>query len=68
MISGQQCIKILCKYFGGQVVSQKGSHIKVRFLTGLSVPVPNHKELNRFTLKGILDLAQISPSDFFNHL
>ncbi len=67
-VSGKEVVKNLCRNFGGEVVSQKGSHIKVKFLTGKKTIVPDHRELDRFTLNGVLDLADISLEDFFERL
>lgn len=65
--SGKQVIKILCKYFGFVLVSQKGSHVKLRRITGsktVTTIIPLHKELARGTFRGILELAEISEEDF----
>lgn len=70
MISGQDCIKILCKHFGFHVVRQKGSHIVLRkeTPTGSSgTVVPDHKELKLGTLKGILKLARVPEDEFAAH-
>ena len=65
--SGKKVVKILCREFGFFVVSQKGSHIKLtRTENGnkITTVVPNHKELATGTLRGALDLAQISYEKF----
>ncbi len=67
-VSGQEAIKNLCKNFGAEVVSQKGSHIKLKFSSGKSTIVPDQKELDRFTLKGLLELVEISLEDFYETL
>ena len=64
--SGKQVIKILCKYFGFAVVSQKGSHVKLRNKT-LTTIVPMHKELARGTFRGILELAEVTEEDFLKY-
>jgi len=48
-VSGQKAIKNLCKNFGGKMVSQKGSHVKIKLESGSVTIIPNHKELDRFT-------------------
>ena len=66
-ISGKECVKILCNKFGFLVVRQKGSHIILRKETSvgpIGTVVPNHPELKVGTLKGILELAQISEEEF----
>jgi predicted RNA binding protein YcfA (HicA-like mRNA interferase family) len=65
--SGKQVVKILCKYFSFLLVSQKGSHVKLRKVFGnkvLTTIVPMHKELARGTFRGILELAEVSEEDF----
>ncbi|MBU1017260.1 MAG: type II toxin-antitoxin system HicA family toxin [Patescibacteria group bacterium] len=62
-ISGQEILKILKKE-GFVIISQKGSHIKVRKESPsdgkITVIVPNHKTLKRGTLKAILKQANIT--------
>lgn len=68
LVSGRKLIKIL-KKFGYEKISQKGSHIKVKnYITGSVVIVPDHKELDRWTLKTILRQAEISEQDFNTQL
>jgi predicted RNA binding protein YcfA (HicA-like mRNA interferase family) len=70
-ISGDECIKILCKHFGFTVNRQKGSHVilKKKTLTGsIGTVIPNHKELKLGTLKGILELAKVDETDFSKYL
>jgi predicted RNA binding protein YcfA (HicA-like mRNA interferase family) len=68
--SGKFVIAILCHSFGFFVVSQKGSHVKLRKETttnNITTVVPLHKELSYGTLKGVLDLAEITVQDFIHH-
>ena len=65
--SGKQIFNILCRKFGFSFVSQKGSHVKLRKMSGgktITTIVPLHKELAVGTLKGVLDLARIEVRDF----
>lgn len=65
--SAKSVIKILSRYFGFSFVSQKGSHIKLRKITGtktITTIVPNHKELSPGTLKGVLNLAEVKEKEF----
>jgi predicted RNA binding protein YcfA (HicA-like mRNA interferase family) len=66
-ISGEECIKILCKHFGSYIVRQKGSHVILRKelpeIT-LGTVVSNHKELKTGTIKGILELAKVNDEEF----
>ena len=70
MISGKDCVKILCNKFNFQVLRQKGSHIVLRSSIDPSIGtiVPNHPELKIGTLKGILELAKVSEKDFAEYL
>ncbi len=62
-ISGKDLIKILTKRFGFRVLRQRGSHVTltndVSFIT-----VPLHAELDRGTLRAILNDARISREEF----
>ncbi len=71
IISGRACIKILCKEFGFVEIRQKGSHIILKKTTpfgDIGTVVPDHKELKIGTLKGILELAKVSESEFTKFL
>ncbi len=64
LISGRRLIKVLQK-LGYEKVSQKGSHIKIKnYTTGQVLIVPDHKEIDRWTLKTILKQADIPEKDF----
>jgi len=60
VLSGREVIKTLSK-FGFEVVSQRGSHIKLRRVlpdgTKQTLTVPLHEELDRGTLKAIIKQA-----------
>ena len=65
--SGKAVIRILVREFDFVLVSQKGSHVKLRRRAGdriVTTIVPLHKELTRGTLSGILELAEVSEGDF----
>jgi predicted RNA binding protein YcfA (HicA-like mRNA interferase family) len=71
IISGKECIKILCKHFGFQVLRRKGSHItlgKDSQPGRIGTVVPDHKELRIGTLKSILELAEIKEEEFAKYL
>ncbi len=62
-ISGKELVKILTKN-GFTVISQKGSHVKLRKISPDEVQpivliVPLHKALKRGTLSGILKRAKV---------
>ena len=66
-ISGKECVKILCNKFGFEIKRQKGSHIILQKGTlqgSINTVVPNHQELKIGTLKGVLELAEISEEEF----
>ncbi len=65
--SGKEVVKILAREFGFSVVSQKGSHVKLRKKVAeriIATIVPLHKELARGTFLGVLELAEISEEEF----
>lgn len=69
-VSGKVCVKILCRYFGFFLVSQKGSHVKLRRVVGrqtITTIVPQHSELSIGTLRGVLELAEVDEAAFFEH-
>lgn len=63
VFSGTFVISVLIKSFDFEVVSQKGSHVKLRCVNTVTI-VPLHKELAPGTLSGILRLAKIEREDF----
>ncbi len=70
-VSGALVIKILCRYFCFFVVSQRGSHVKLRNEVGqqvITTIVPLHRELSLGTFRGILELARVDEMDFRNKL
>lgn len=67
-MSGQRLVKIF-KKLGYEEISQKGSHIKMKnYETGSTVIIPDHKELDRWTLRTILKQAEISDQEFKEYL
>ncbi|MGI8835122.1 MAG: type II toxin-antitoxin system HicA family toxin [Pyrinomonadaceae bacterium] len=66
VLSASQVCRILEKH-GFVHVRQTGSHIIMRRKLanrGITVPVPNHSEIARGTLKSIIDQSEISKSEF----
>jgi predicted RNA binding protein YcfA (HicA-like mRNA interferase family) len=64
VISGSQCVKMLEK-FGFYVKRREGSHIILRRDAPFAqVVVPDHKELDRGTLRAIIRQAGLSVDDF----
>ena len=65
-LSSREVCRILQKH-GFVIVRQKGSHIILRKQLpdrGITVPVPNHSEIAKGTLKSIIDQSEISKSEF----
>jgi len=64
VVSGQDCVKALEK-IGFYFKRQEGSHIVLRRDDPFSqVIVPNHRELDRGTLRAIIRQAGISVDEF----
>ena len=67
-ISGQECIKALQKA-GFYFKRQTGSHLVLRRdNTFAQLIVPNHKQLDRGTLRAIIRQADLSVKDFVDLL
>ncbi len=67
VFSGKKLVAILCKKFGFVLISQKGSHFKLRNSTVseiITVIVPNHYEIAQGTFHNILRQARIEPKEF----
>ena len=65
--SGRQVVKVLARNFGFEFVRQRGSHMILRRFEGerkIGTVVPDHKELQRGTLRGVLRLAEIDEASF----
>jgi predicted RNA binding protein YcfA (HicA-like mRNA interferase family) len=66
VLSSQEVCRILQRH-GFVVVRQSGSHIIMRCQLpdrGITVPVPNHAEIARGTLKSIIDQSEVPKSEF----
>ena len=63
VISGQQLVKVLGKV-GFQIDRRKGSHMMLyRADPPTTLSVPDHRELDRGTLRSLLRQAGVSPED-----
>jgi predicted RNA binding protein YcfA (HicA-like mRNA interferase family) len=68
VVSGSECIKALEKV-GFEIVRQRGSHvILARENPKNTVIVPNHKELDRGTLRAIIRQAELTVDEFIQFL
>ena len=64
LLSGREIVKAF-KKLGYYPVGQRGSHIKIKNdTTESTLIIPDHKEVDRWTLKGILKDAEISVEEF----
>ena len=64
VISGQTCMKTLAKV-GFYLRRQRGSHLILRRDNPFAqVVVPNHKELDKGTLRSIIRQAQLEVDEF----
>lgn len=66
IISGSECVKVLEKA-GFYLDRQKGSHMimaRDEPPPALTVPVPNHKELKKGTLRSIIRQAGLTVDEF----
>lgn len=68
VVSGRECVKALSK-IGFYFKRQEGSHITLRKDKPFAqVVVPDHKQLDRGTLRAIIRQAGLSVDDFVNLL
>jgi len=68
VISGKDCIKAL-ERLGFNIKRQEGSHIVLRKDNPFcQLVVPNHKTLDRGTLRAIIRQADLSIDEFVNAL
>ncbi|MHB8361182.1 MAG: type II toxin-antitoxin system HicA family toxin [Thermoplasmataceae archaeon] len=65
--SGKKVIKALAK-IGYEFDHQIGSHIILRNKQGHRITVPNHTELDRGTLRSILNDASLTTEEFLDLL
>ena len=71
LLSGENVIKIL-ESFNFAIISQRGSHVKLRRTikkNNQTLTIPNHKELDKGTLRAIFNQASkyISESELMSH-
>jgi predicted RNA binding protein YcfA (HicA-like mRNA interferase family) len=68
LTSGRKLVKAF-KKLGYEKVSQRGSHIKLKnHETQSVIIIPDHKEVDRWTLKTILRQVEISEKDLEEYL
>ncbi len=68
IVSGRDLVKAF-KKIGFEIISQRGTHIKMRHSDGRVAIIPNHKTVKKGTLKkGILNPLSISVEDLIKLL
>ena len=68
LLSGTKIVKAFEK-LGYYRASQKGSHIKIRNDTRqITLIIPDHKEVDRWTLRGIIRDAELTIEEFIHLL
>lgn len=63
VISGAECVVALLK-MGYRQTRHKGSHVRLACPDRKPVTVPLHAELDRGTLRAILQTIELSPAEF----
>lgn len=64
IISGKECIKAL-KKLGFEITRQRGSHVVLtKENLKFTVIVPNHKQLDRGTLRAIIRQVDLTVDEF----
>jgi predicted RNA binding protein YcfA (HicA-like mRNA interferase family) len=68
VVSGAECVKALGK-IGFELYRQRGSHfVLVRKSPRAQTTIPNHKELDRGTLRAIIRQASLTVEEFVSLL
>ncbi len=67
LLSGRQVFSTL-KRLGFEEVHRKGSHIKMKHPDGRKIVFPYHNEVDRYTLKGALNDAEVEVKDFLKNI
>lgn len=63
LLAGQEVLGTL-KQMGFKEVHRKGSHVKMKHPDGRKIVFPYHDEVDRYTLKGALQDAEIDIEEF----
>ncbi len=67
LLSGRQVLSTL-KRLGFAEVHRKGSHVKMEHPDGRKIVFPYHDEVDRYTLKGALNDAEVDVEEFINNI
>jgi predicted RNA binding protein YcfA (HicA-like mRNA interferase family) len=63
LLSGRQVVRAL-ERLGFVEINRKGSHVKMKHQDGRMIVFPFHDEIDRFTLKGAVQDADIDLEEF----
>lgn len=67
LLSGRQVVAALQR-LGFVEISRKGSHVKMENPDGRRIVFPYHDEVDRYTLKGALQDANVDVEEFLAHV
>jgi predicted RNA binding protein YcfA (HicA-like mRNA interferase family) len=67
LLSGRQVLAAL-RRLGFADLPGKGSHVKMKHQDGRVIVFPNHREVDRYTLKGALRDADVDLEEFLEHV
>ncbi|MBF0516678.1 MAG: type II toxin-antitoxin system HicA family toxin [Nitrospirae bacterium] len=67
LLSGQQVLSTL-RRLGFIELPKKGSHVKMKHPDGRIIVFPYHNEIDRFTLKGALNDAEVNIEEFLSNI
>jgi predicted RNA binding protein YcfA (HicA-like mRNA interferase family) len=66
LLSGKEVLAAL-ERLGFAEIHRKGSHVKMEHPDGRRIVFPFHDEIDRYTLKGALQDADIAIAEFLKH-
>ncbi len=67
LLSGRQVLKAL-ERLGFAEIHRKGSHVKMKHLDGRVIVFPFHDEVDRYTLRGALQDADVDVEGFLSQV
>ncbi|MGQ3685893.1 MAG: type II toxin-antitoxin system HicA family toxin [Candidatus Loosdrechtia sp.] len=67
LLSGKQVLAALNR-LGFIEIHRKGSHVKMKHPDGRKIVFPYHAEVDRYTLKGALNDAEINVKEFLENV
>ena len=67
LLSGRQMLKAL-ERLGFKEIHRKGSHVKMKHSDGRVIVFPFHDEVDRYTLRGALQDADVGVEEFLEQV